>query len=58
MNSILVSSGIAVDSFCNPSRGPTSTIRTSPAPRCMLVEKLRRVPRNPNRLPNPEVGLK
>jgi len=28
MSSILVSRGIALFSFCNPSRGPTSTILT------------------------------
>lgn len=27
-NSILVSAGMLVFSFCSPSRGPTSTIRT------------------------------
>ena len=53
MSSILVSSGIDVDSFCSPSRGPTSTIRTSPALRRVLVEKPRQAHRHPSRLPSP-----
>lgn len=39
MSSILVWKGIDVFSFCKPSLGPTSTIRTSPARRCELAEK-------------------
>lgn len=57
MSSILVSSGMDVDSFCNPSRGPTSTIRTSPAFRRKLVEKLRPAHQNLNRLARLVRGL-
>lgn len=38
MSSIFVLSGIDLFSFCSPSRGPTSTMRTSSACRLVLVE--------------------
>lgn len=41
MSSILVFSGIDVFSFCSPSRGPTSTIRTSSARDRGVVERHR-----------------
>ena len=37
-SSIFVSTGIEVFSFCSPSLGPTSTIRTSSAGRRGVVE--------------------
>lgn len=42
MNSSFTGSGILVFSFCKPSRGPTSTMRTSPARCRALVAKLLR----------------
>ena len=42
MSSSFTGSGILVFSFCKPSRGPTSTMRTSPARRRALVAKLLR----------------
>ena len=44
MSSSLVSSFKGDFSFCKPSRGPTSTIRTSPASLRMLVDSFRREP--------------
>ena len=48
INSSFVSSPNPLASFCKPSRGPTSTTRTSLAALGVVVEKLRRAHKRPS----------